>query len=246
MNISLSSNNTAIINTYWHSIGIAILIISAVLRLAALLFIAKDIGYLRCTRGLGSNVMALIHVSLLIAELITAVVLTFFRTTLSYYFWMIVVFDYVLLFFCMVCTGCKGTRKVGCLHAFSAFEFVNLIIFWAIVAFMGMFLPYFSFWILVFCAIPYAVLICGAERNYKRFKFYRNSMSKFEATEKIKRILEDKPSIAWQWIQSVENGAMNDFIRHSVVLSISIALETSAWWLHLLTLDQLTDQRLRI
>ena len=242
--------------TNWHNIDI--LIISALLHLAALLFVGINAGYLRCTRGLGSvriksvtslsercckirsrfvcNVMVLIHVSLLISELITAVILTFLWHTLSYTFWVLVVFDYLLLFVCMVCTGCIGTRRshahVGCLHAFSAFEFVNMIIFWAMVSFIGVFIPYiiFVFWVLCICAIPYTVLLCGAEMNYKRFRFYQNSISKSEATEKIKRILEEMPNIELhiKWKQSVENGEINDFIRHSVVLTISVALDTSA------------------
>ena len=225
--------------TSWHSIGFHILIISAFLRLAALLFIGINAGYLRCTRGLGSvriksvtslserccklrsryvcNVMVLIHVSLLISELITAVTLTLLRRILSYYFWILVVFDYLLLFLCLLCTGHsislrRSYTHVGC---FNAFEFVNLIIFWAIVSFMGVFVPYFLYWIFGFCAIPYTVLLYGAEKNYKRFRFYRNSISKSEATEKIKRILEDLPSIELhiKWNQSVENGEINDIVQ---------------------------------
>ena len=246
-------------HNYWHRKGLDIVIISLSLRLAALLFVGLNAGYLRCTRGLGSvriksvtsfpercckarsgcvcNVMILIHVALLIAEMMTAVILTCLSHDLRYWFWLLVFFDYFLLLLCIVCPQSRFcTRQshdhVGCLHALSAFEFVNLIIFWVMMPLMAVHLPFFVFghaflfgWTSI--AISYIVLLYGAWRNYKRFRLYRVLISKSEATEKMKKILEEKPSIEWhiKWNRSGEDGKIH-VQRYLVVLTFAIALLT--------------------
>ena len=239
---------------YWHSIGLKILIVSLLLRLAALLFVGMNAGYLRCTRGLGSvrilksvsssfperccktrssyacNVMVLIHVTLLITEMMTAVILTCLSHTLCYWFWLLVFCDYFFIS-CTVCSRCiiatsQSHAHVGCLHALSAFELVNLIIFWILVPIMAIYLPFLMFgnaflfgWASI--VISYFVLLYGAWRNYKRFRMYRTLISKSEATEKMKRILEDRPSIEWyiKWNQSVGDGKINYIYTYLVVLT---------------------------
>ena len=170
------------------------------------------------------NLMVLFNVVLLAAELIAALVFSIPSVSHKVFFnpfWLYIFVDYILLSCLFVpvarCIGTWGSHShIGCTHALSLFECVNFVIFWTVVLLMMSSYGDHHFVIQPFeilaspygfvpLVISYIVLLYGAHQNYPSFRIFKTMITKTEAVTKMRKALEDRPSVTWH-IKCVRDG----------------------------------------
>ena len=216
------------------------------LRLAGLIGLLLNAMYLECTKvsnclttqsmtdtlpercckirnSYAFNLFILYHAILLATEAIAAFICVsppISSQWSAWHFWVLVLFDYLLLFvFTFIGSRCGTGRSrahAGCVHALHIFECVNLVIYWMMVLILASFparsyLPYplrglASGYGVIPLVISYMAMLFGAYKNYDRFTIHKKVISKTEAVEKMNKKIEDKPRIEWYFKCRVYGG----------------------------------------